>query len=234
MCEHLPITGGYCRRSHRSSEFRRSPTPDHTRVDGVTRSGPRFAACDMRRQGARRSLPNRCGAYGGCMCSAACGVNGNGWRRWTLICCPWLVWRLPEHAVWDGKGNRFMETRPIHSDGRPLLSNEQSSVGGTHDSWNMRGFCLRYGRSTAWTLSRVFLYKERCPILNLLTSSSKNSYPFYQVYWRGGTTHSEGARFETPTAAETIDIDLLLSFRSQSLTDESELEEKSIETDGTR
>ena len=43
---------------------------------------------------------------------------------------------------------------------------------------------------------------------------------------------AEGARFETPTAAETIDIDLLLSFRPQSLTDESETEEKSIETIG--
>ena len=33
---------------------------------------------------------------------------------------------------------------------------------------------------------------------------------------------AEGARFENPTAPETIDLDLVLSSRSQSLTEESE------------
>ena len=65
-----------------------------------------------------------------------------------LICCPWVsltfaglaVWDLPaftknRERVQDGdRGNRFMETRPTHSDGRPLLSDEQFPVGGTHDS----------------------------------------------------------------------------------------------------
>ena len=45
---------------------------------------------------------------------------------------------------------------------------------------------------------------------------------------------AEGARFENPTAPETIDLDLLLSFRSQSLTEESEAGEEPIKTDGTR
>jgi hypothetical protein len=44
----------------------------------------------------------------------------------------------------------------------------------------------------------------------------------------------EGARFENPTAPETIDLDLLLSFRSQSLTEESQTGEETIKTDGTR
>ena len=43
----------------------------------------------------------------------------------------------------------------------------------------------------------------------------------------------EGARFETPTAPETIGLDLLLSFRSQSLTDELEADQEPIRTDGT-
>ena len=33
---------------------------------------------------------------------------------------------------------------------------------------------------------------------------------------------AEGARFENPTGSETIDLDILLSFRSQSLTVELE------------
>jgi hypothetical protein len=45
---------------------------------------------------------------------------------------------------------------------------------------------------------------------------------------------AEGARFENPTAPETIDLDLLLSFRSQSLIEESEVGEEPIKTDGTR
>lgn len=45
---------------------------------------------------------------------------------------------------------------------------------------------------------------------------------------------AEGARFEAPTVPETIDLDLLLSFRSQSLTEESEAGEKPIKTDRTR
>ena len=45
---------------------------------------------------------------------------------------------------------------------------------------------------------------------------------------------AEGARFENPAAPETIDLDLLLSFRSQSLTEESEAGEEPIKTDGTR
>ncbi len=43
-----------------------------------------------------------------------------------------------------------------------------------------------------------------------------------------------GARFEAPTASETIDLDLLLSFHSQSLTAEieaSEAGEKPIKYD---
>ena len=45
---------------------------------------------------------------------------------------------------------------------------------------------------------------------------------------------AEGARFENPTASETIDLDLLLSFRFQSLTDESEAGEEPIKTEGTQ
>ena len=48
---------------------------------------------------------------------------------------------------------------------------------------------------------------------------------------------AEGARFENPTGSETIDLDLLLSFRSQSLTVEleaSKIDEKPIKYDRTR
>ncbi len=45
---------------------------------------------------------------------------------------------------------------------------------------------------------------------------------------------AEGARFENPTAPETIDLDLLLSFRCQSLTEESQAGEEPIKPDGTR
>ena len=45
---------------------------------------------------------------------------------------------------------------------------------------------------------------------------------------------AEGARFETPATPETIDLDLLLPFRSQSLIEESEADEEPIKTDGTR
>ena len=44
----------------------------------------------------------------------------------------------------------------------------------------------------------------------------------------------EGARFENSTAPETIDLDLLLSVRSQSLTKELEAGEKPIKPDRTR
>jgi hypothetical protein len=49
----------------------------------------------------------------------------------------------------------------------------------------------------------------------------------------GSSVVAEGARFETPTAPETIDLDLLLSFRSQLLTEESEVGKKPIQTDRT-
>ena len=45
---------------------------------------------------------------------------------------------------------------------------------------------------------------------------------------------AKGARFENPTALETIGLDSSLSFRSQSLTAESEADETPIKTDGTR
>lgn len=45
---------------------------------------------------------------------------------------------------------------------------------------------------------------------------------------------AEGARFEASTTPETIDLDLLLSFRFQSLIEESEAGEESIKTDGIR
>lgn len=56
------------------------------------------------------------------------------------------------------------------------------------------------------------------------------------VYLSGITCQevAEGARFENPTAAETIDRDLLLSFQSQSVTDELEADESPIKTDRTR
>ena len=44
----------------------------------------------------------------------------------------------------------------------------------------------------------------------------------------------ETARFENPTAPETIDLDLLLSFRSQSLTEESKAGKEPINSDRTR
>lgn len=45
---------------------------------------------------------------------------------------------------------------------------------------------------------------------------------------------AEGVRFETLTAPETLNLDLVLSFRSQSLTEESEAGEEPIKPDGTR
>lgn len=45
---------------------------------------------------------------------------------------------------------------------------------------------------------------------------------------------AEGARFEAPTGPETIDLDLALSIRSQSLTEESEVEEEPVKPDRTR
>ena len=45
---------------------------------------------------------------------------------------------------------------------------------------------------------------------------------------------AEGARFQNSEAVETIDLDLLLSFRSQSLTEESEAGEDPLKPDGTR
>ena len=45
---------------------------------------------------------------------------------------------------------------------------------------------------------------------------------------------ADGARFENTTDPETIDLDLLLSFRCQSLTDESETWKKPIIPDRAR
>ena len=45
---------------------------------------------------------------------------------------------------------------------------------------------------------------------------------------------AEGARFENATTPETIDLDLLLSFRSQSLTEESKAGKEPINSDRTR
>jgi hypothetical protein len=67
----------------------------------VLRDLDRDCPCDMRRQGARRSRQNRCGAHGGCLRSTACGLNGNEWRCWTLICCRWVSLKCAGHAVWD-------------------------------------------------------------------------------------------------------------------------------------
>ena len=44
----------------------------------------------------------------------------------------------------------------------------------------------------------------------------------------------ERARFEITDTPETIDLDLLLSFQSQSVTDELEANESPIKTDRTR
>ena len=44
----------------------------------------------------------------------------------------------------------------------------------------------------------------------------------------------EAARFENPTAPETIGPDLISSFRSQSLAEESEAGEEPIKPDRTR
>jgi hypothetical protein len=45
---------------------------------------------------------------------------------------------------------------------------------------------------------------------------------------------AEGARFENPEAPETLGPDLSLSFRSQSVTEESVADKTPIKTDGTR
>ena len=45
---------------------------------------------------------------------------------------------------------------------------------------------------------------------------------------------AEGARFENPTAPETIGSDLPASFQTQSLTEELEVGEEPIKPDGTR
>jgi hypothetical protein len=50
----------------------------------------------------------------------------------------------------------------------------------------------------------------------------------------GSRVVAEGARLENPTAPETIDLNRLLSFRSQSLTEESEAGEEPVKPDGTR
>jgi hypothetical protein len=42
-----------------------------------------------------------------------------------------------------------------------------------------------------------------------------------------------GARFENPEALETIGLDLILSFQSQSFTEESEVGEDSMKPDRT-
>ena len=45
---------------------------------------------------------------------------------------------------------------------------------------------------------------------------------------------AEGARFENPEALETIDLNLVLSFQSQSLPEESEVGEEPVKPDRTR
>ena len=45
---------------------------------------------------------------------------------------------------------------------------------------------------------------------------------------------AEGARCENPTAPETIGSDLISSFRSQSVTEESEAGEELVKSDRTR
>ena len=50
----------------------------------------------------------------------------------------------------------------------------------------------------------------------------------------GSSEVAEGARFETPDALETIGRDLTLSFRSQSLTAESEERDAPVKTDRRR
>ena len=45
---------------------------------------------------------------------------------------------------------------------------------------------------------------------------------------------AEGARFGNPISSETIGADLTSSFRSQSLTEESEAGEETVEHDRTR
>jgi hypothetical protein len=45
---------------------------------------------------------------------------------------------------------------------------------------------------------------------------------------------AEGARFENPEASETIGLDLISSFGSQSLTEESEAGEELVKHDRTR
>ena len=44
---------------------------------------------------------------------------------------------------------------------------------------------------------------------------------------------TEGVRFENPTDPQTIGPDLISSFRSQSLTEESEAGEEPVKPDGT-
>jgi hypothetical protein len=50
----------------------------------------------------------------------------------------------------------------------------------------------------------------------------------------GSSVVAEGARFETPTAAETIGSNLVSSFGSQLLTAESEAGDEPIKPDRTR
>lgn len=45
---------------------------------------------------------------------------------------------------------------------------------------------------------------------------------------------AEGARFEAPTVSETVDLDLVLSIRSQLLTEDLEEAEEPIKPDRTR
>ena len=79
MCEHLTITGGYCRRPHWNNGSRHGSPFRTIRewVGEVLRDLDHNCCTRYARRGVRRSRPNRCGAHGGCKCSRACGVSGN-------------------------------------------------------------------------------------------------------------------------------------------------------------
>jgi hypothetical protein len=72
--------------------------------------------------------------------------------------------------------------------------------------------------------------------------SRSEAYPLMLVLSRRITSKhqitrdnmAEGVRFENPDAPETISLDLILSDRSQSLTDETEAGEDPIKTDRAR
>jgi hypothetical protein len=107
--------------------------------------------------------------------------------------------------------------------------------------WMLIIFCSRSMRAVEGPLATPHKKMEREGGPSEGASGRKTRAHIGVIVWQSKSLRrftcqevAEGARFETPTALETMDLDLLLSFRSQSLIKESEAGEKPIKSDGTR